>query len=696
MGIWQRIGEWFASFRAATPNNPTFNMNDPAAWDEYFGGVFTDSSGVKVTREVALSNAAWWRGVNLIARDVGKLPLFIYKRAGDNKERSPDHAAYSLLRYKPNPWQTALQFRMQLTAHAIEEGNGYGYIVRSGGAKPEEILPLDPALTWPLKVNGQLWYATRVDMGGGQFEDRKVPATDILHIKGLGYDGLTGYPCRQMARDEIGLAVAQRRYQSAFFKNDATPGILFEAPGPMPVETVRTFLRQWASMHSGLDNKHKAAVATHGMKAAKLGNSARESQLNESRAMEIREIATFLGVPPHKVGDNSRTAYASLEQENLSYLVDCLDFWLCVWEVECADKLLTEAEKESDSHVVEFLRQALVRADLTARANYYRTALGGRPWMLPDEVRSLENMNALGGEAGEYLNPLNMGQGGQDNQEKPPAPAQKQDAPPADAGEEDAISADLQITLRENFAETIHRMVRRIGNDANRAAKDSRGFGAWLDTFAEDHSAVVTEALRLPYQALCDGGMSKCDQAPALWLFGQLHDAYLEASGEVSAADLQERIEFETQQSITAIPVRAVETYCTAPKRVQKQEEEEKMKQPPAQPVIVNVHSVGGVELEAIARKIVDVAAALPKPAVPVVQNTVNVSPTPITAEASPITIEPQFNVAAPNVTVDVAAPQITVEPNITVEAPKPVRTRTELTKDIEGNVTGKIETPLE
>jgi HK97 family phage portal protein len=103
-------------------------------------------------------------------------------------------------------------------------------------------------------------------------------------------------------------------------------------------------------MYSGLENAHKAALLEDGVDLKILSNNARDSQLLETRAHEIREVANWFGIPPHKLGDTTRTAYASLEQENQSYLDDAVDPWLVTWEEEGRDKLLTEEQKAKPTH----------------------------------------------------------------------------------------------------------------------------------------------------------------------------------------------------------------------------------------------------------------------------------------------------------------------------------------------------------
>src|SRR5262245_52331582 len=193
--------------------NPRISLNDPNAWEDL--GATSSDSGVRVNERTALGYAAWWRGINLVSRDVGKLPLNVYKRDGKGKVKDIEHPAYRLLRWKPNPYMTSITFKQILMGHVLMRGNGYGYIFRRGDGSPEAILPLMPDRTYPVRENGRLWYVTTITLSSGQgapLEQRKLSPEDVLHIKGLGYDGLEGYDVLTYARDSLGLGLAARKF----------------------------------------------------------------------------------------------------------------------------------------------------------------------------------------------------------------------------------------------------------------------------------------------------------------------------------------------------------------------------------------------------------------------------------------------------------------------------------------------------
>lgn len=474
--------------------------NPNVGWDEWANaasnvlGIGDSKTGVKVTHRNALSVPGYWRGLNLIAGTVAKVPLCIYRTADLTKDVT--HPAYPLVRRRANDEENAYYFKQRLTGHALQRGNGYAYIDRGEGAlfQPRQLIPLDPDTVVPCRVDGQLWYVLEVP-GYGR---RKLFPYEVLHIHGLGYDGLVGYDVLSVvARETLGLAIAARDYQSIYFKNGAEPSVVLESPGTVPKPTRQEIAKEWENIHQGLDRAHKVAVLSNGLTVKPFSKTARESQLLESKRFTNREIANVLGIPPHKLGEDNATSYGSLEQENQSLVDEGYDPWFCAWEYECNAKLLTEEEQQQETHYFEFVRQALVRANLSERYAAYNAALGARPFMTRNEVRARENLPPVPG-GDEFLDPLNMASGGGAPKNDPAAGGKQQ--PPTDDDPEDPEDDDDDGSKhdraaeyhRQVFADAVARMVRRLTTQARRAAKEPKTFLAFAERMGvENHSTIV-------------------------------------------------------------------------------------------------------------------------------------------------------------------------------------------------------------
>ena len=396
--------------------NPAVPLSSLAEGDDTYDSLTggpAGSSGVKVNRRTALGLSAVWRGVNLIAGDVGRHSFRVYRYDGAGLVADPLHRAARVMR-RPNDYMTPFTFRQTLQAHALLSGNGYAYIVRSPiDGFPMELLPLDPDRTWPVRVNGELWY---VSQSGEPVKGKrrngamvKIRASDMLHIKGLGSDGLVGYPVLKVLRETLGAAVAARDYGARYFKNDASPGVVLIVPAGMKDAAVANLRKTWGAMHEGFTKSHRPAILRDGVTLAPFAKAtARDAQMLESRAFDAREVANVLGVPPHKVGDPSRTAYNSLESENQGYQEDTLDRWFVAWEQECDAKLLLESEKASETHCCKFDPRPLARVPLAQRGAYYSTMINAGVLNV-DECRGFENMNPLpDGKGKVYRSPVNL------------------------------------------------------------------------------------------------------------------------------------------------------------------------------------------------------------------------------------------------------------------------------------------------
>ena len=391
-------------FESRSAENPSTPLSAPDDWLGDALGSYKSSSGVRVNRETALTYSAIWKGTTLIAGDVGRIPTHIDKLNPQGREHARTHRAYNLLRNKPNDAMTAMPFKMTLQGHAILDGNGYAYIWRNGDGSPRELMILAPNRVTPVRYNGVLWYIYQFDNG----EQRKLAAMDVIHIKGFSFDGLVGYNLIHKARESVGWAMAMQTYGAIFFRNNATPRVVLEHPSRMKADAAKNLRDSWERLHSGLENQHRTAVLEEGMKANVLSISARDAQLIDQMKFTFIDVANWLKLPPHKVGGDGRTAYASLAQENQAYLDDCLDGWLVTWEEECRDKLLTEEEKAANSHEVRFDRKQLVRANLGERNTFYTNMLQWGVYS-PDMVLHEEGENAQPNGTGKvYYRPLNM------------------------------------------------------------------------------------------------------------------------------------------------------------------------------------------------------------------------------------------------------------------------------------------------
>lgn len=370
----------------------------------YMGG---STSGKVVTERSAMQMTAVYSCVRILAEAIAGLPLHLYRYRDDGgKEKAIDHPLYLLLHDEPNPEMSSFVFRETLMTHLLLWGNAYAQIIRNGKGEVVALYPLMPnKMSVDRDSDGHLYYTyQRSNEEALIAEGTKVVLSpkDVLHIPGLGFDGLVGYSPIAMAKNAIGLAIATEEYGSKFFANGATPSGILEYPGTVKdPEKVRD---SWTRGFSGSGNAHKVAVLEEGMKYTPISISPEQAQFLETRKFQINEIARIFRVPPHMVGDLDKSSFSNIEQQSLEFVKYTLDPWVVRWEQSIQRTLLQDEEKPR--YFVKFNLEGLLRGDYQSRMNGYATARQNG-WMSANDIRKLENLDRIPPESGGDLYLIN-------------------------------------------------------------------------------------------------------------------------------------------------------------------------------------------------------------------------------------------------------------------------------------------------
>ena len=365
------------------------------------------ASGKPVTERSAMQMTAVYSCVRILAEAVAGLPVHLYRYTEDGgKEKALDHPLYRLLHDEPNPEMSSFVFRETLMTHLLLWGNAYAQVIRNGKGEVVALYPLMPnKMTVDRDENGQLYYTyRRSNEEAPTMEGSSVTLkpSDVLHIPGLGFDGLVGYSPIAMAKNSIGMAIACEEYGAKFFANGATPGGILEHPGT--VKDPQRVRDSWNSAFGGSSNANKVAVLEEGMKYTPISISPEQAQFLETRKFQINEIARIFRVPPHMVGDLEKSSFSNIEQQSLEFVKYTLDPWVVRWEQSIQRALLTQEEKQK--YFVKFNLEGLLRGDYQSRMNGY--AIGRQNgWMSANDIRELENLDRIPAEDGGDLYLIN-------------------------------------------------------------------------------------------------------------------------------------------------------------------------------------------------------------------------------------------------------------------------------------------------
>lgn len=431
-----------------------YNSKDPTLARLF--GASPNSAGVSVNESTALTYSAVWQAVTLIAGDVGSLPLPLYKRLkGGGKERFIDHPLYYILHDTPNPEMSSMVFRETLQAHLLTWGNAYAEIERDGAGRVIALWPLLPTQVTPFRDERQ-GRRLRYRVAGVNGPDVLFDAADILHIPGLGFDGVTGYSPIRQARESLGLLAAAERFGATFFANGTTFGGALSHPKQLGQKGASNLRESIEAMHQGPSRAHRFLILEEGMNYTKFGVDPNDAQFLETRQFQIAEVARWFNLPLHKLREMEHSSVrANIEQEALDYYTSTLRPWLVRWEQEINRKLISPRERYIQ--FAEFLLEGVLRGDMATRYQAYAT---GRQWgwLSADDVRSLENQNPLPDGAGQmYLVPTNMAPADRIDeiitaQTRPPAPPAQPALPPAEDDDEDEADDAERAALLERIA----------------------------------------------------------------------------------------------------------------------------------------------------------------------------------------------------------------------------------------------------
>ena len=374
------------------------NSTPGSAYRFYLGG---STSGKRVNERSAMQMTAVYSCVRILSEAVAGLPLHLYRyKENGSKEKAVAHPLYFLLHDEPNTEMTSFIFRETLMTHLLLWGNAYAQIIRNGKGEVVALYPLMPnRMTVDRDDNGQLYYEYQTSSDEPKDINKKstvrLKPYDVLHIPGLGFDGLVGYSPIAMAKNAIGMSIACEEYGAKFFANGATPGGILEHPGT--VKDPQRVRDSWNSAFGGSSNSNKVAVLEEGMKYTPISISPNEAQFLETRKFQIDEIARIFRVPPHMVGDLEKSSFSNIEQQSLEFVKYTLEPWLVRWEQSINRSLLSADEK--NTYFAKFNVDGLLRGDYASRMTGYATARQNG-WMSANDIRELENLDRIPEEQG--------------------------------------------------------------------------------------------------------------------------------------------------------------------------------------------------------------------------------------------------------------------------------------------------------
>ena len=361
----------------------------------YFGA---SGSGKAVNARTAIQMSTVYACVRVIAETIASLPLHVYESTEGGSVKAMKHPLYRLIHDEPNPEMTSFIWRETMLTHLLLWGNSYSQVIRNGRGQVVGLYPLLPDyMEVDRDTKGKLTYKYTNSEGISTW----LRPEDVLHIPGLGFDGIIGYSPVAMEKNAIGLGISAEEYGSKFFSNGARPsGILTH---PNTVKDPAALRASWNAAYGGASNASRVAVLEEGMTFAPLSMPNNEAQFLETRRFQVEEICRIYRVPPHMVGDLSRATFSNIEHSSIDFAVHTIRPWLVRIEQAMNRALFPDREKAGSPggrhFYVQFNLDGLMRGDYKSRMEGYAIARQNG-WMSANDIRELENQNPIPAEEG--------------------------------------------------------------------------------------------------------------------------------------------------------------------------------------------------------------------------------------------------------------------------------------------------------
>lgn len=354
-------------------------------WAPPAGYVTASSTGTVISEDKANTVAAWFAGIRVISEDVAVAPLHVYRRDGRVTEKAIDDPLYALLHDAPNPEMTSFTFRSVLQSHALAWGNGYAEKELNGAGRTVALWPLRPDRMEVVWENGRRAYYYRRDPLAAAV---RIPADRVFHLPGLGFDGLMGYSVLRLARETLAAAINLRDYGNRVVNNDARPGVVLTHPNTLSDPARKNIQDSWDAANRR-DGPGRTALLEEGITLTTLGFPPEDVQFLESQKWQVSEVARWLRVAPHKIGDLERATFANIEEQNIDHVTSTLRAWFVRWEQQLNKDVIARPGMFCEHNL-----DAALRGKTLERAQAWAIKID-KGAAVPNEWRESDNQNPL-------------------------------------------------------------------------------------------------------------------------------------------------------------------------------------------------------------------------------------------------------------------------------------------------------------
>jgi HK97 family phage portal protein len=362
------MAEGMRSLTRASAGVPSYGMIPPL-------GSVQSASGMLISQATAMTVSAVYRAVDIRAKDVARCRPSIYSvnDEGTRIKLDPEDHAVAALLVRPNRVQTWFEFMRDMWVAFLLRGNAYAVILRDRRGQPTELIWINPDAVMVLEASDGQWFYNVNRIGLFQMAMLRdfpvsIPSEHVMHFRGISFNMLVAASTIGMARDAIGLAMAQDAQASRFVNNGARPSGVLQTDRQLSEDAAKRLKKQWEEFQTGVQNTGRTAVLEDGLKWQQLQLTAVDLQFISQKQLSVQDVARFFGVPPRKLMQPDTTRGSTIIQEDQSYVNETVAPDLDMAE----QKFVRTFDLDQEGLGMDMDESPLLRADPATRYNLGR------------------------------------------------------------------------------------------------------------------------------------------------------------------------------------------------------------------------------------------------------------------------------------------------------------------------------------
>lgn len=400
MGVMSRLKKMFNSTKDIA------DLNDEKLLE--WLGISTETTNKEINQ------VTYYTCLKVMAETLGKVPIKMYQDTDKGVIKVVDDPVYKILRSRPNPYMTPSIFWSTVEMNRNHYGNAY-VLCRYQGSKLKDlwIMPSDEVEVYIddrgyFGEKNRIWYVYSDSHTG---EVYTFNCDDVMHFKtSTTFNGILGKSVRDILKDTIRGGIESQVFMNNLYKSGLTAKAVLNYTGDLDKTAKERLVNGLTDFANGSKNAGGIIPIPLGMQLVPLNIKLTDSQFFELKKYSALEIAGAFGIKPTFINQYDKSSYANSESEQLSFLVNTMQFVFKHYEEEITYKALNR-QMRLENKYFKFNEHALLRSDSKTQAETLTKYVNNGIYM-PNEARAILDLpSEEGGDQlmtnGNYI-PLTM------------------------------------------------------------------------------------------------------------------------------------------------------------------------------------------------------------------------------------------------------------------------------------------------